>query len=148
MDIAIDTSVLVGLLDPKDVWHSQALALLAALQSAGFTGIYFDCVVAETISTATRRLREKKRIAETDALLDQIITNFPTDSLTWVAFDMPDLYSEIVSLVRSSKGELNFNDALIALACRDREISFIASFDRDFDQVSWLQRLAHPGDLA
>ncbi len=64
MDIAIDTSVLVGLLDPQDLWHAQAVALHAALKSAGFTGVYFDCAIAETISTATRRLGEKKRINE------------------------------------------------------------------------------------
>jgi predicted nucleic acid-binding protein len=42
---------------------------------------------------------------------------------------------------------LNFNDALIALACRERSIPAIASFDPDFDQVSWLRRLARPDDL-
>jgi len=147
MDIAIDTSVLVGLLDPRDVWHSQAVALLAALQSAGFTGIYFDCVISETVSTATRRLREKKRTAEIGPLLDEIIANFPLDSLTWVSSDIPALYTNILSLVRASKGELNFNDALIALACQEREIPFIASFDRDFDQVSGLRRLSAVDDV-
>ncbi len=147
MDVAFDTSVLIGLLDPRDLWHSQAVALHSALQSADLTGIYFDCVVAETVSTAIRRLREKKRMAEIDPLLGQIITNFPPDSPTWVSLDIPALYSEILSLIRSSEGELNFNDALIALACREREIPFIASFDRDFDQICWVQRLAHPGDL-
>jgi predicted nucleic acid-binding protein len=42
---------------------------------------------------------------------------------------------------------LNFNDALLALACRERNIPAIASFDADFDQVSWLRRLATPVDL-
>lgn len=147
MDVAIDTSVLVGLLDPHDVWHSQAVALHAALQAAGFTGIYFDCVVAETVSTATRRLREKKRTAEIDPLLDQIITHFPPDSLTWISFDIPALYPDILSMIRASKGELNFNDALIALACREREIPLLASFDRDFDQVPGLRRLADADDV-
>ncbi len=39
------------------------------------------------------------------------------------------------------------NDALIALSCHHREIPFIASFDRDFDNVAWLHRLATPDDL-
>jgi predicted nucleic acid-binding protein len=104
-------------------------------------------VVAETVSTATCRLREKKRAAEIEPLLDEIITNFPPDSLTWISFDMPVLYAEILSLVRASRGELNFNDALIALACRDREIPLIASFDRDFDQVSGLRRLSGANDV-
>ena len=49
--------------------------------------------------------------------------------------------------MQSSGGALNFNDALIALACRERGIPAIASFDADFDQVSWLQRLARPEDV-
>jgi len=42
---------------------------------------------------------------------------------------------------------LNFNDALIALACRERDIKAIASFDGDFDQVDWLRRLSTPEDI-
>jgi predicted nucleic acid-binding protein len=57
------------------------------------------------------------------------------------------LYADILSLVRASKGELSFNDALISLACRERGIPLIASFDRDFDQVSGLQRLADVDDV-
>jgi hypothetical protein len=29
-EVGIDTSVLIGLLDPKDVWHGQAVALKLA----------------------------------------------------------------------------------------------------------------------
>lgn len=50
--------------------------------------------------------------------------------------------------MRSGGGELNFNDALIALACRERGIPAIAGFDADFDRVPWLRRLARPEDLA
>jgi predicted nucleic acid-binding protein len=52
-----------------------------------------------------------------------------------------------LDLIRSSSGELNFNDALIALACRERGIPAIASFDADFDQIPWLQRIARPEDI-
>jgi predicted nucleic acid-binding protein len=41
-------------------------------------------------------------------------------------------------------GVLNFYDALIALACREREIPVIASFDPDFDLIPWLNRLTSP----
>ena len=61
--------------------------------------------------------------------------------------DVPVLYDDVVELVRSSRGELNFNDALIALSCHHRGIPWIASFDRDFDSVSWLQRLGKPEDF-
>jgi predicted nucleic acid-binding protein len=61
--------------------------------------------------------------------------------------DVPALYAEILDQVRATGGALNFNDALIALSCRQREIPLLASFDRDFDQVQWLQRIAEPADL-
>ena len=44
-------------------------------------------------------------------------------------------------------GMLNFHDALIALACQERGIHVIASFDGDFDQVKWLRRLASLEDV-
>lgn len=97
MEIVIDSSVLVGLLVPNDLWHPQAVALWEAIK--------------------------------------------------WILPDVPHLYLEGLDLIRSSSGALNFNDALIALACRERGIPAIASFDADFDQVAWLRRLARPKDV-
>ncbi|MGD2093044.1 MAG: PIN domain-containing protein [Candidatus Aminicenantes bacterium] len=62
-------------------------------------------------------------------------------------YDIPILYDEIIALIRSSHGELNFNDSLIAISCRNREISYLASFDRDFDTIDWVKRIAAPGDF-
>ena len=42
----------------------------------------------------------------------------------------------------------HFNDALIALSCRQRSIEYLASFDADFDQISWLKRIAQPANLS
>jgi predicted nucleic acid-binding protein len=42
---------------------------------------------------------------------------------------------------------MNFNDALIALACRERSIPAIASFDADFDDIAWFKRLHRPDDV-
>jgi predicted nucleic acid-binding protein len=81
-------------------------------------------------------------------LLDRLNDQVTGDAITWVLPDIPRLYPEVLTLIRSSSGALNFNDALIALACRERGIAAIASFDADFDGVPWLQRLAHPEDAA
>jgi predicted nucleic acid-binding protein len=147
IQIGIDTSVLIGLLDPKDVWHEPATALKQALKAHGADVAVFDCVLAEAISTMARRIHEQRRTADLDRLMARILADYPTEDILWVLPDVPVLYAEIVELVRSSRGELNFNDALIALSCRHRGIPFIASFDRDFDQLSWLQRVAQPKDL-
>lgn len=148
MEVVIDSSVLIGLLVPNDLWHVQAVALWDAIKAGGHTGLFFDCIAAETISAAARRLYEKNRWVEVKSLLDRLDTQVPGDTITWILPDVPHLYSEVLDLIRSSSGALNFNDALIALACRERGIPAIASFDADFDQIAWLRRLACPGDLA
>ena len=145
--IGIDTSVLIGLLDPKDVWHEPAIALKQALKAHSADVAVFDCVLAEAISTMARRIHEQRRTADLDRLVARLLADYPTEDILWILPDVPVLYAEIVELVRSSRGELNFNDALIALSCRHRGIPLIASFDRDFDRLSWLQRIAQPNDL-
>jgi predicted nucleic acid-binding protein len=147
VEVAIDTSVLVALLNPDDLWHNKAVGLRNALESVGATQMYFDCVAAEAISTATRRLRDKKRINDVPTLLNKFESQITPDSLTWTLPYLPRLYSQVLQLVRSSLGQLNFNDALIALACQERGITMIASFDSDFDQISWLRRVAAPADV-
>jgi len=68
MQVVIDSSVLVGLLVPNDLWHAQATALWNAVKSAGHIGLFLDCVVAEAVSTAARRLFEKKRTSDFDSI--------------------------------------------------------------------------------
>jgi predicted nucleic acid-binding protein len=55
------------------------------------------------------------------------------DTSVLVALLNPRLYLHVLDLIRATSGELNFNDALTALACRERSIPAIASFDPDFD---------------
>jgi len=146
-DVGIDTSVLIGLLDPKDIWHEGATTLKDALQERKAKIAVFDCVLAEAISTMARRVHEQRRSVDLDDLLHRVLAGYARDDILWVLPDVPALFDDIVDLVRSSQGELNFNDALIALSCRHRKITFVASFDRDFDSVAWLARLAKPSDL-
>jgi len=147
VDVAIDTSVLVALLVPDDQWHKQAVKLWDATKAQGYIPVYLDCVTAETISVIVRRLEEKGLSKETASAIKRWEEHIPTGAISWVLPDVPRLYPEIIALIRSSSGALNFNDALIALACRERGIEAIASFDGDFDQVDWLRRLSRPEDL-
>ena len=80
-------------------------------------------------------------------MLDRLNAQVPRETITWILPDVPHLYSKVLDLIRSSSGELNFNDALIALACRERGVPAIASFDADFDHVAWLRRLAWSEDV-
>ncbi len=147
MKVAIDSSVLVGLINPRDLWREQAIALRQALLDIEAEVFYFDCVATEAISVAVRRLHEKGRQPEIDTLFKQLNSYVPPETITWILPDVSRLYPEAIKLMRSSSGSLNFNDALIALACRERDIPAIASFDADFDQIAWLRRMTRPQDV-
>jgi Predicted nucleic acid-binding protein, contains PIN domain len=147
MNIVLDSSVLVGLLVPNDVWHKPAVDVWEAIKTAQQEIVVFDCVIAETISVIARRLAEKGLQEEFGVLLDRMNERLPYEVITWVLPDVPRLYREILRLIRTSSGCLNFNDALIALVCRELGISLIASFDADFDHIPWLRRVASPQDV-
>lgn len=147
MQVAIDSSVFVAILSPNDKWNQQAVALLAALASGGHTAVYFDCVVAETLTTTLRRLHEQRRTSEIFTTFARLELLLPSTAITWTFNAIADLYDPVLDLMKSSSGTLNFHDALIALSCRERNIPAIASFDEDFDQLSWLRRLASPADV-
>lgn len=145
--VGLDTSFVVGLIDERDVWHAAARDLQAGLQAGDYRLHIFDCVLSEVISTLARRVHEKRREADLAQLLKRLGGQFPKKSVTWLYPDLPRYYDQVLQLVEQTKGELNFNDALIALACRERRIPLLASFDADFDTVAWLKRAAGAGDL-
>lgn len=107
--IAIDTSVLVGLLNPRDIWHDQARQLYNALRNTNVKPTYFDCVATEAISVVVRRLHEKGHDAEVIDLLNQLDRRIPKNTLTWILPDAPRLYTDVLDLIRKSSGALNFN---------------------------------------
>jgi len=147
MQIAIDTSILVALLNRHDLWNAKAETLTSALLAGDSWPVYFDCAVTEAVSAAIRRLHEKGRTVEALELLNRLEPLVPRKNITWILPDVPYLYPKVLALMRTSDGELNFNDALMALACRERDIPAIASYDPDFDHIPWLKRLAESGDL-
>ncbi len=106
--VAIDTSVLIELVDARDVWHSAALQLQTALRAAQLAPVHFDCTVAEALSTLARRLREQRRAQELPGLFDRIEVSLPPAQLTWLFPDVPRLYGQVIALIRTSEGELNF----------------------------------------
>lgn len=148
MKVVIDTNVLVGLLNTSDHWFQHSIEFRNALLAANVQPIYLDCVIVEVTSTTVRRLFEKGKENDVDAFFNALDAQVPVNYITWILNEVPDMYTDILTLMRDSKGELNFHDALIALICRKYQILFIASYDRDFDQIPWLKRIATPEDLA
>jgi len=145
--VVIDTNVLVGLLDERDKWHGEALAIRDALVAAAVDVVYFDCVLNEVISVIARRMHEQGRSAQFAPFLSRLNHLVPSEDITWASKETQRFYSQVVELVRSSTGELNFHDALIALTCREWNIAILVSFDQDFDRIDWLIRVGNADTL-
>jgi predicted nucleic acid-binding protein len=140
--IAIDTNVLVALVDENDTWHQRAIAIREAVRSSSARVVYFDCIINETIAVIERRVEEQKRSEQFEVLLDRLMSNVPVGGITWASAAVERLFDETVSICREHQGRLNFHDALMALVCRELKVVHILSFDRDFDEIAWLTRLA------
>jgi predicted nucleic acid-binding protein len=141
---AIDTNVLVALVDRRDHWHAGAHALREALQRVATNVVYFDSVINEAVSVLARRAQEQGRSSQFLDLLDILTHQVPPEAITWVSAETERLYDQVIALVRNTSGKLNFHDALIALGCRELAIANIVSFDPDFEQVTWLTRVETP----
>lgn len=50
-------------------------------------------------------------------------------------------------LMEAYEGRLNFHDALIVLAAKEMNVPYIASFDKDFDEIEGLTRIKHADDF-
>jgi predicted nucleic acid-binding protein len=145
--VGLDTSFVLGLIDNQDIWHGQALNLQAGLDRGEFHTHIFDCVLAEVISVLARRTQEKRRTAAFADLAVRLQARFPSRAITWLYPDLPHAYDDVFAAVTQSSGELNFNDALIAISCQRRGIFWLASFDTDFDHVPWLKRVSRADEL-
>jgi predicted nucleic acid-binding protein len=80
--IGIDSSVIVALLDSRDLWHSQAVELQEEINSNRWQPVYFDCVLAESISIISRRLHEKHRSTELPHLIARLKHSYPADTIS------------------------------------------------------------------
>ena len=142
----VDSNILIALVDRQDKWHLHATELLGKLNTSQINIVYFDCVLNETISVLARRSEEQKRFEQFPDLLDQLSKQVPEGLITWISGETKRLYREILELIRTTNAALNFNDALIALVCRELEIKTLVSFDKDFDNIGWLSRVAQIED--
>lgn len=143
-EMVMDANVLVALIDRRDKWHPQAVALRDALIEQQVRLIYFDCVVNETVGVIGRRAEEQRRSDQFGELLDDLSRQIPASSITWISREGERLHDQVLALCRAHGGHLNYNDALMAVFCREKGIRWIVSFDRDFDELSWLLRISSP----
>jgi predicted nucleic acid-binding protein len=139
--VILDANILVAVSDERDKWHVTAVALRNALVNQDAQLVFFDCVVNEAIAVIGRRTEEQNRSDQFGRYLDILLAQVPERNITWISGEAQRLFQSIIGLCRSTRGTLNFHDALIALACRELGIPLVASFDQDWEKVSWLKRI-------
>lgn len=142
--IIIDTNVLVGLYDEKDVWNRPARYLMENLKKALIDLILLDCVVNETFTVLARRLREGKRQDNLTSVFKKLKADLSKDKITNSYQLIETNYKEIINRIIESNGKINFHDALIITFAFNQNISFIASFDTNFDGITGITRLFDP----
>jgi len=143
----VDANVLLALVDKKDKWHPEAKILAETLKKRKWEVIYLDCVLNEVISVLAKRLEERKESQGLAYLLESLEKLVPKEKIEWLYPDVPDLYSDIVKLIKEKEGRLNFHDALIALFINEQGLKYVVSFDTDFDEVDWVIRIGHEGQI-
>ncbi len=111
--ILIDTNVIVGLYDEKDVWHRQAKCLMVYFKKVSLDLVLLDCVVNETFTVLARRLREAKRQASLISTFKKLKADISNDKITKSYQLLETNYEEIVNRIIESAGKINFHDALI-----------------------------------
>ncbi len=144
---AIDSNMLIALVDSHDKWHLKAVEIQKSFAKTTYEFLYLDCVINETISVIARRTEEQKRSEQLFSLLDNLEKQAPADVISWLSSENRRLHQDIVKLVRESKGVLNYHDSMMALFCRENEIRYILSFDKDFDSLDWITRIKDSKDV-
>lgn len=140
--VFVDSSALVALINERDSHHRRATELFAALAEVNAPLVYFDCVVTETLSVLARRAEEQRRPNAFEAAADKLLNLAAPDEIVWLLERLRTQFRPAVAQMRRTDGALNFNDALMFLACQDLGITYLASFDPDFDRLDGVVRLA------
>lgn len=142
--IIIDTNVIVGLYDEKDVWNRQAKCLMEYFKKISLDLVLLDCVVNETFTVLARRLREVKRQASLISTFKKLKADLSKDKITKSYQLLETNYEEIVNRIIESEGKINFHDSLIVTFALHHNITFIASFDANFDGIVGITRFFDP----
>lgn len=143
----IDANVLLALIDEKDKWHSKASLIAKALKRNNWNVVYLDCVLNEVVSVLGRRLEERKDSHTFLKIVNRFEELVPEAEIEWIYPNVPEIYRDIIKLIKEKNGKLNFHDALISLFMKDQDLEFITSFDMDFDDIEGIVRLSDAEEI-
>ena len=126
--IFADSSFFIGLLDKKDKWHDQALALSESINEEMMVS---DLVISESVTLAGSRSGGKA---------GQKLHLFFVDNCH-IEYTDEDILREGMEVFLRYDGKLSIPDSVSVVLMRRKGISRIASFDSDFDGVDAIRRV-------
>ena len=141
MRVFVDTSVILAFLAGQD---DRALEIIRGVERRELTGYINPLVIDETIygylrlATGHSARRIRKLLARRDERLMGMIKDEVQPVLKlFTTLPLASEPGEVTGLIEEHG--LMPADALIALTCRQHEISVIATLDEDFKRVPWLR---------
>jgi predicted nucleic acid-binding protein len=142
-ECVLDANVLVAWIDAADSLHARAHDLMTRLEQDGTDTdpVLLDVLVGEAVSVLCRRFWERRRTGDLAAMLADFRRRIEPSAIMWVGSEAERLYEDILDLVASTGGKLNFNDAFIAVLQKEVRIGPVATFDAGFDAVSGFVRV-------
>lgn len=142
-EVVLDANVIVAWLDQSDVLASRARELMARLKAEGAWIVLLDIAVTEALSVLCRRAAQRRTSPpDVAAAISTVRAWAAQGEIRWCAREAERLISEVLAIVESTGGRLNFNDALLVELQRQGLIGELASFDTGFDAVDAFRRLA------
>ncbi|MCE4599463.1 MAG: PIN domain-containing protein [Desulfurococcales archaeon] len=141
MRVFVDTSIILAFLVGQD---DRALEIIRRIERREITGYINPLVIDETIygylrlATGHSARRIRKLLARRDERLIRMIKDEVQPILKlFTTLPLAAEPGEVAGLIEEHG--LMPADALIALTCKQHEISVIATLDEDFKQIPWLK---------
>ncbi len=110
--------------------HERAIKIHQYLRRSHKKLVITDVVVNETLGALKRRFKEKKE-GNFRKVAEKIVAIWEKEKVYFYLYVF-SAWKEIIELVLSSEGNLNFHDALLIVGARKRGIDTIVTFDSDF----------------
>jgi len=143
----VDANVLLALIDKEDKWHHKAETIAKALKEKNWEVVYLDWGLNEVVSVLGKRLEEQNKVHYFTGLIEKLEETVSEEEIEWLYPEVPNLYTDIMKLVKEKEGRLNFHDALIALFAKEYSLGYIVSFDLDFDGIDWITRIKNEEEI-
>ena len=142
-EVVLDANVIVAWLDDADVLAPRAREVMRRLKDEGAELVLVDIAVTEALSVLCRRAKQRRTSPpDLTAAIGKVRSWVERGAIRWLAREHERMMPEVLAVVESTAGTLNFNDALLVVLQREAAIGEVASFDAGFDAVAGFARVS------